>query len=59
MIPFIGGSILGMMPEILIYAAVGSGISNLDAMPVAAGAAAYIILTVISAAVLNKLAKKY
>lgn len=59
LLPYVAGSLLGMLPEILLYAAIGSGLGNLHAVPVALAGGAYIGFTLLSAALLKWLTGKY
>lgn len=57
-LPYLAASILGMLPEILLYALAGSGLSTMNGRSVGAAAAIYIILTVSSAILLKRISKE-
>jgi uncharacterized membrane protein YdjX (TVP38/TMEM64 family) len=51
--PYLAGSLTALMPELVLFALAGSGISNMNAVPAAAAAVIYIGMTLISAALLR------
>ena len=57
LLPFLVGSLLGLLPELVLFALAGSGISNMDAVPAAAAAAIYVVMTISSAAILKYMMK--
>ena len=57
--PYLLGSLLGMLPEVVLYALIGSGLGHLSAMPVALAGGAYIGFSLIAAALLKWLTGRY
>lgn len=57
-LPFLGGSLLAMAPELTLFALAGAGISDANAMPVAAAAVLYAVMTIGSVLILRRLMKK-
>lgn len=53
LLPYLAGSLTALMPELVLFALAGSGISNMNAVPAAAAAVIYIGMTLISAALLR------
>lgn len=53
LLPYLGGSLIGLLPELILFALAGSGISNMDAVPAAFAAAIYVAMTLASAAILK------
>ena len=53
LLPYLAGSLTALMPELVLFALSGSGISNMNAVPAAAAAVIYIGMTLISAALLR------
>ena len=51
--PYLAGSLTALIPELVLFALAGSGISNMNAVPAAAAAVIYIGMTLISAALLR------
>lgn len=49
LLPYLGGSMTALMPEIILFSLAGSGIGNMEAMPVAVAAVIFIIMTASSA----------
>lgn len=57
LIPYLAGSLTALLPEIILFAIAGNGISNMDALPAAASVAVYLVMTVLSIIILRYLAK--
>ena len=57
LLPYLGGSLIGLLPELALFALAGSGISDMNAVPAAAAAAIYIVMTVLSAVILRFMMK--
>ena len=57
LLPYLGGSLIGLLPELILFALAGSGISNMNAIPAAAAAIIYITMTVLSAVILRYMMK--
>lgn len=55
--PYLAGSLIALLPEIVLFALAGSGISNMNAVPAAAAAAIYIVMTLLSAVILRYMMK--
>ena len=53
LLPYLAGSLTALMPELVLFALAGSGISNMNAVPAAAAAVIYIGMTLISAVLLR------
>lgn len=58
LLPYLGGSLLALLPEAVLFALAGSGISNMNAVPAAAAAVIYVVMTVLSAFILRYMMKK-
>ena len=56
-LPYLGGSLVALSPEIVLFALAGSGISRMDAVPAVFAAAVYILMTLISALILRSMMK--
>lgn len=56
-VPYLAGSLTALLPEIILFALAGSGISNMNAVPAAAAAAIYIVMTLLSAVILRYMMK--
>lgn len=57
LLPYLAGSLTALMPEIVLFALAGNGISNLDAVPTAVAAVIFAVLTLSSALVLKGMMK--
>ena len=57
-LPYLGGSLTALLPEIVLFALVGSGISNMDAVPAAAAAVIYVVMTLASTLALRYMMKR-
>ena len=57
LIPYLAGSLTALLPEIVLFALAGNGISNMDALPAAASVVIYLSMTAVSIVILRYLAK--
>lgn len=57
LLPYLGGSLLALLPELTIFALVGSGISDMNAMPAVYAAVLYAVMTAGSALILRHMMK--
>lgn len=57
LVPYLAGSLAAILPEMILFALAGSGISNMNAVPAAAAAAVYIVMTILSAVTLKYMMK--
>lgn len=57
LIPYLAGSLTALLPEIVLFALAGNGISNMDALPAAASIVIYLSMTAVSIVILRYLAK--
>lgn len=58
LLPFLCGSLAAMLPEIILFALAGSGISDMNAVPAVWAAVVYVLMTVASGLVLRKMMQK-
>ena len=58
LLPYLGGSLLAILPELTLFALAGSGISDLNAMPAAFAAILYILLTAGAVLILRHMMKR-
>ena len=58
LLPYLGGSLLALLPELTLFALAGSGISDLNAMPAAFAAILYILLTAGAVLILRYMMKR-
>lgn len=58
LLPFLGGSLVALLPEIILFALAGSGISDMNAVPAVWAAVVYVLMTVASGLVLRKMMQK-
>ena len=56
---YIAGSLLGILPDIILYAMIGRGLGDLNISRTAAAAIAYVGLSVTSMVVIKLLADRY
>jgi uncharacterized membrane protein YdjX (TVP38/TMEM64 family) len=56
---YIAGSLIGIMPDIILYAVIGRGLGNLSGVPAMWAGTVYIILSVISVVIIGKLSSDY
>ena len=57
LLQYLGGSLLGLLPELVLFALIGSGISNMDALPAVWAFAVYVLMTVVSTVILRRMMK--
>ncbi len=57
LLPYLGGSLLALLPELTLFALAGSGISDMNAMPAVYAAVLYVVMTVGSALILRHMMK--
>lgn len=58
LLPFLCGSLAALLPEIILFALAGSGISDMNAVPAVWAAVVYVLMTVASGLVLRKMMQK-
>ena len=58
-IPYLGGSLVALLPEIVLFTVAGNGLSSLGAVPAALAAAAYFIMTAASTLILRHMMKHH
>lgn len=57
LLPYLGGSLLALLPELTLFALAGSGISDMNAMPTVYAAVLYVIMTAGSVLILRHMMK--
>ena len=57
LLPFLGGSLVALFPEMVLFALAGSGISDMNAVPAVWAGAVYVIMTVMSGLILRQMLK--
>lgn len=57
LLPYLGGSLTALLPELTLFALAGSGISNMNAMPAVYAAILYVIMTAGSILILRRMMK--
>ena len=57
LLPFLCGSLVALLPEIILFALAGSGISDMNAVPAVWAAVVYVLMTVASGLVLRHMMK--
>jgi uncharacterized membrane protein YdjX (TVP38/TMEM64 family) len=58
LLPYLGGSLVAMLPEIVLFALAGSGISDMNAVPAIWAAVIYAAMTILSALILKRMMKQ-
>ena len=57
LLPFLGGSLVALSPEMVLFALAGSGISDMNAVPAVWAGVVYVIMTVMSGLILRQMLK--
>ena len=57
LLPFLCGSLAALLPEIIMFALAGSGISDMNAVPAVWAAVIYVLMTVASGLILRQMLK--
>ena len=57
LLPFLGGSLAALLPELVLFALAGSGISDMNAVSAIWAGIAYVIMTVMSGLILRQMLK--
>ena len=57
LLPYLGGSLTALIPELTLFALAGSGISNMNAIPAVYAAILYVIMTAGSILILRHMMK--
>jgi uncharacterized membrane protein YdjX (TVP38/TMEM64 family) len=57
LLPYLGGSLTALLPELTLFALAGSGISNMNAIPAVYAAILYVIMTAGSILILRHMMK--
>jgi uncharacterized membrane protein YdjX (TVP38/TMEM64 family) len=57
LLPFLGGSLVALLPELILYALAGSGISDMNAVPAVWAGVIYVLMTVMSGLILRYMMK--
>lgn len=57
LLPFLCGSLAALLPEIILFALAGSGISDMNAVPAVWAAVIYVLMTVASGLILRQMLK--
>lgn len=57
LLPFLGGSLVALLPEMILFALAGSGISDMNAVPAVWASVVYVLMTVLSGLILRKMLK--
>ncbi len=57
LLPFLGGSLVALLPEVILFALAGSGISDMNAVPAVWAGVIYVLMTVMSGLILRYMMK--
>ena len=57
LLPYLGGSLTAILPEMVLFALAGSGISDMNAVPAVWAAVIYVLMTVASGLILRQMLK--